>query len=76
MAMTMMCLMRYDIVPVEGGWPRLTAEKTHMVAAVEQPDFEVEVEVRRRSSWEEAQWAFRLDGSSTVLATVAEDVGV
>ena len=39
-----------DDVHVEVGWPKLTTEKIHLMATVEQPDLEIEVEMRRRRS--------------------------
>lgn len=74
MAVTIMFVMRYDVVPADGGrWPKMTGEKTHAISAVEQPDSEVEVEVWGRREFEEGEWAFRLDNSDVVFATAAED---
>lgn len=74
MATVVMFLMRYDVVPVEGHWPQMTAANTNAVAAVEQPDYEIEVEVTARRGFEEGAWAFRMDNSDAVFATVAEDL--
>ena len=76
MAVTTMFVMRYDMRPVGNGgkWPRLTAYKTHAVAAVEQPDQELDVEVMMRAGFESGDWAFRLEGSGLMFATVAEDL--
>lgn len=74
MATVVMFLMRYDMVPLEGRWPQMTADKTHAVAAVEQPDYEIEAEVKARRGFEEGEWAFRLDNSDVVFATAAEDL--
>lgn len=74
MATVVMFLMRYEVVPVEGRWPQMTADKTHAVAAVEQPDYEIEVEVMARREFEEGEWTFRMDNSDVVFATVAEDL--
>lgn len=62
--------------PVKNGgrWPYLTTHKTNAVAAVEQPDQEIEVEVRAREGFEDGDWAFRLEGSELMFATVAEDL--
>ncbi|MCJ1391523.1 hypothetical protein MMC18_004387 [Xylographa bjoerkii] len=73
MAMAVMFLMRYEMTPVEGRWPHMTADKTHAVATVEMPDHEIEVEVKVRQGFEEGKWAFRLDNSEVVFATAAED---
>ena len=73
MAVTIMFLMRYDVVPVEGRWPKMTGEKTGVVSAVEQPDHEVEVDVRARKGFEEGEWSFRMDNSDTVFAMAVED---
>ena len=74
MAITVMFLMRYEMVPVEGHWPQMTADKTHAVAAVEQLDYEIEAEVKARMGFEDGEWAFRLDNSDVVFATAAEDL--
>lgn len=74
MATVVMFLMRYDMAPVKGRWPQMTADKTHAVAAVEQPDYEIEVEVTARKGSEEGEWTFRMDNSDVVFATVAEDL--
>ena len=74
MAITVMFVMRYDIVPVEGHWPQMTADNTHAVAAVEQSDYEIEVNVTARPGFEEGAWDFRLDNSDTVYVTAAEDL--
>ncbi|MCJ1244535.1 hypothetical protein MMC30_001733 [Trapelia coarctata] len=54
--------------------PQMTAEKAHVVAAVEQPDYEIEVKVKARKGFEEGEWSFRLDDSDVVFATAAEDL--
>lgn len=74
MAITVMFLMRYEMMPVDGRWPQMTAENTNAVAAVEQPDYEIEVEVKARKGFEEGEWLFRLDNSDTVFATAVEDL--
>lgn len=74
MATVVMFLMRYDMAPVKGRWPQMTADKTHAVAAVEQPDYEIEVEVTARKGSEEGEWTLRMDNSDVVFATVAEDL--
>ena len=74
MAVAVMFLMRYDMDPVGGHWPQMTADKTHAVAAVDQPDYEIEVHVKARRGFEEGKWGFRLDNSDAVFATAAEDL--
>ncbi|KAF7502449.1 hypothetical protein GJ744_005795 [Endocarpon pusillum] len=76
MAVTKMFVTRYEMRPVgrEGRWPHLTAHKTHAVAAVEQPDQEIEVEVWAREEFESGYWTFRLEGSELIFATVVEDL--
>ena len=73
MAVTIMFLMRYEVVPVDGQWPKMTGDKTGAVSAVEQPDHEVEVDVRTRKGFEEGEWAFRMDSSNMVFSMAAED---
>ena len=55
MATVVMFLMRYEMVPLEGRWPQMTADNTRAVAAVEQPDHEIEAEVKVRSGFEEGE---------------------
>ncbi len=74
MAITVMFVMRFDMAPVKGPWPQMTAQKTHAVAAVESPDYEIEVDVKARRDFEEGEWAFRLDNSDVVFATAVEDL--
>ncbi|KAL2045337.1 hypothetical protein N7G274_002420 [Stereocaulon virgatum] len=76
MAVTIMFVMRYELRPLEQGgrWPHITAHKTHAVAAVEQPDQEIELEVTGREGFENSDWMFRLEGSEPMLTTVAEDL--
>ena len=75
MAVTTMFIMRYDLQPIgnRGVWPRMTAHKTHAVAAVEQMDQMLEVEVREREG-SEGKWAFAMEGSEAMFKTVAEDL--
>ena len=74
MAVGIMFLMRYDMDPVESHWRQMTADKTHAVAAVGQPNYEIEVHVKARREFEEGKWGFRLDDSDAVFATAAEDL--
>ncbi len=76
MAVTTMAVARYEMRPIGygGRWPHLTTHKTHAIAAVEQPDQEIKVEVRAREGFESGEWTFRLDGSGVMFATVAEDL--
>ena len=74
MATVAMFLIRYEMMPLKGRWPQMTADNTHAVAAVEQPDYEIEAEVKVRSGFEDGEWAFRLDNSDVVFATAAEDL--
>ena len=62
--------------PVKNGgrWPYLTAHNTNTVVVVEQLDQEVKVGVRARKRFENGDWAFRLEGSEPICATVAEDL--
>lgn len=71
-----MFVTRYEMRPVGNGgrWPHLTTHKTHAVAAVEQPDQEIEVVVWAREGFESGDWAFRLEGSELMFATVVEDL--
>lgn len=79
MAVATMFAMRYDMRSEEtygAKWPCLTAEKTNAVAAVEQPDQEIEVQVRPREGFEDDEWRIRMEGSEVMFATVAEDLAV
>lgn len=76
MAVVTMFAMRYDMCPKENGgiWPRLTANKTNAVAAVEQSDQEIEVDVKVREGFDDDDWVFKLEGSDVMFATAAEDL--
>ena len=74
MAVTTMFVMRYEMWPAaERRWPHLTGYKSNAIAAVEQPDQRIEVEVRPRQGFESGEWSFRMEGSELLFATVAED---
>ena len=75
MAVTTMFIMRYDLQPIgkREVWPRITAHKTHAVAAVEQMDQMLEVEVSPREG-SEGNWKFAMEGSEAMFKTVAEDL--
>lgn len=76
MAVTTMFVMRYEMRPVRNGgrWPQVTGFKTNAVAAVEQPDQKMEVEIKARKGFEGGDWAFRMEGSELMFVTVAEDL--
>ena len=59
----------YDMLPVTDSVSllRLTACKTHAVAAVDRPDREVEIKVRAREVFENGERKFKIE------RTVAED---
>lgn len=74
LAMVAMALMRYDISPVAGNaWLAPSTGKTNIAAAVNEPDYDIEVEVKARKGFETGQWLFGLGNSDMVFAVAAED---
>lgn len=74
LAMTAMAFMRYEISPVAGNvWLAPPTGKTNIAAAVNEPDYDIEVEVQARKGFENGQWLFGLGDSDMVFAVAAED---
>lgn len=75
LALAAMTLMRYEISPVAGinAWQAPSTGKTNIAAAVNEPDYDIEVEVQARKGFESGQWLFGLGDSDMVFAVAAED---
>ena len=73
LAVVIMFVMRYDIVPTSGEWTLPGTEKTNVAAVMMEPDTDVEVLVCCRKGFEEDHWEINLEDSDSAFAVVAED---
>ena len=73
LAVVVMCMMRYELMPVNGRWIRPTTEKLNIAASIMGPDNDIEVDVFQRKGYEGGEWAFSLADSEMVFAVAAED---
>ena len=73
LAVTVMCIMRYDMTPVEGSWTPPGTEKGNIAAVIMEPDTEFEVDITPRKGYESGEWAFSLADSEMIFAVAAED---
>lgn len=74
LAVAAMAFMRYEISPIAGNvWLAPSTVKTNIAAAVNEPDYDIEVEVQARKGFENGQWLFGLGDSDMVFAVAAED---
>lgn len=70
---TAMLLLRFDILPAGGGaWLKPSADKSSQAEAMEQPDHDIEVEIRPRPG-AERRWRVSFEGTGEA-ALVAEDL--
>ena len=54
---TALVIMRFDIAPVEGdGWPKIPVDNASQIAAVDQPDHDLKVELRPRGDIIQIDW--------------------
>lgn len=63
LAFAAMLLLRFDIVPKDGKWVVPTSLNAEMTTNMPDPDFDVDVEIRRRSDDEGLNWVWRLSES-------------
>ena len=66
LAVAVMFVMRYELIPVAGRWIRPTTEKTNIAASIMEPDSDVEVDMTLRKGYEDGEWAFGLEDSKMV----------
>ncbi|MCJ1309752.1 hypothetical protein MMC25_003413 [Agyrium rufum] len=74
MALVVMFVMRYDLIPAGGEWIAPSCEKTGIALGIMEPDTDIPVLVKSRSEYDEGSWAFTLADSEMVFAVVEEDV--
>jgi len=75
LALVVMMAMRYDLRPTTAleNWTRPESHKSSIAAVVREPDTDIDVEVTLRKGFEHGNWAFRLEDSELIFATIAED---
>ncbi|KAL7621627.1 hypothetical protein AAE478_008953 [Parahypoxylon ruwenzoriense] len=71
---TAMTILRFDISPVEGSWPFPPAEKSSQAAAMDQPDYDIEIKVQPYGEQAKQRWQVSFPGSDTETAITAEDI--
>ncbi|KAK4171531.1 putative 25-hydroxycholesterol 7-alpha-hydroxylase [Triangularia setosa] len=70
---TAMLLLRFDILPAAGGeWVMPTTEKSSQAEAMEQPDYDIDIELRPRPG-ADRKWRVSFEGTGEA-ALVAEDL--
>lgn len=70
---TAMLLLRFDVLPAGGGeWVMPTTEKSSQAEAMEQPDYDIDIELRPRPG-ADRKWKVSFDGTGEA-ALVAEDL--
>ena len=73
MAVAVMFIMRFDMVPVNGSWTPPSTDKGNMAAVIMEPDTEFEVNITLRKGYETGKWAFNLEDSEIAFAVAVED---
>lgn len=73
LAVVVMFVMRYDMVPVTGHWSMPSTNNTNVAAVVMEPDHDVNVELFSRKEFENDRWVFGLKNSEMVFDMVVED---
>ena len=71
LAFAAMLLLRFEIVPKGGKWVIPTSLKAEMTTTVPAPDFDVEVEIRKRADDKNIKWVWKLSESD--YAVMGED---
>ncbi|KAL1610812.1 hypothetical protein SLS60_002483 [Paraconiothyrium brasiliense] len=73
LAFAAMLLLRFDIVPKDGKWVIPTSVNAEMTTNMPAPDFDVDVEIRRRPDDEDVKWVWRLSESEQAVMLGDED---
>lgn len=60
---TTMMILRFDASPVEGQWSQIPVERSSQAASLDQPDHDLEVELRPRTDVGQQQWTVDFSGS-------------
>ncbi len=70
-----MLLLRFDLVPVGGGgeWVMPTTANSSQAEAIEQPDYDIQIELRPRPE-ADGKWRVSFEGPGEEAALVAEDL--
>lgn len=63
LAFATMLLLRFDIVPTNGKWVVPTSLNAELTTTVPPPDFDVDVEIRKRADDEDVKWVWKLSES-------------
>lgn len=58
-----MLLLRFEMTPAGGKWVTPTMDKARLTAVMAGPDFDVDVEIRRRKDDEGVKWVWKLSAS-------------
>ncbi|KAH7304032.1 cytochrome P450 [Stachybotrys elegans] len=72
LAFAALAMLRFDIQPTKGEWVLPTTENTSQGFTINQPDTDVEIEIRSRST---KAWKVVLTGSNAAMPLSAEDMG-
>ena len=73
LAVFVMLIMQYDMVPVNGKFTLPMTKKTNVATVVLEPDVDIEAEVTKREGFEQESWSFSLETSGDIIAVVVED---
>jgi cytochrome P450 len=73
LAFAAMLLLRFDIVPKDGKWVIPTSFNAEMTTNMPAPDFDLDVEIRRRSDDEGLKWVWRLSESEHAAMLADQD---
>ncbi|KAL8848775.1 MAG: hypothetical protein Q9221_006246 [Calogaya cf. arnoldii] len=73
LATVVMCILRYDLIPLDGNWTPPKTEKSNIAAVVMEPDTDITVKVVTREGTADCKWDFKLPDSNMVFGVVAED---
>jgi cytochrome P450 len=75
LAVISMCVLRFDIKPVAGGWVLPKTDSTNPAGILMEPDTDIEVEISPRDIFADGKWLFSLRNSKIVFAVTDEDQG-
>lgn len=75
LAFTAMLILRFDIKPVGGKWPRLTTEKAELWETTPLPDGDIDVTMSRRNAEDDGmKWKILVSDSDKAMPLSAEDL--
>ncbi|KAJ4299052.1 hypothetical protein N0V90_004296 [Kalmusia sp. IMI 367209] len=73
LAFAAMLLLRFEIIPKDGKWIIPTSLNAEMTTNVPAPDFDIDVEIRRRADDEGVKWAWKLSESEHAVMLGDQD---